>query len=124
MTWEVFKKDFLDRFFPREKKESKAVEFIKLHQGGMSVLEYSLKFTKLSKYAPSLVSDPRDEMSPFITEVLDICKSSLIRLCYMKTLKFVVSWFMLSKWKRQGLRGRIEMPRGQDLLMVLLQMVG
>ena len=61
LTWEVFKKDFLDRFFPREKRESKVVEFINLFQGGMSVLEYSLKFSKFSKYAPSLVSDPRDE---------------------------------------------------------------
>ena len=32
----------------------------------MSVLNYYLKFTKLSKYAPSLVFDPRDEMSRFV----------------------------------------------------------
>ena len=37
----------------------------------MSVQEYSLKFTKLSKYAPSLVSYPRDEMSHFVTGVFD-----------------------------------------------------
>ena len=43
MTWEVFKKAFLDRFLPREKRESKVVDFINLRQGGMSVLEYSLK---------------------------------------------------------------------------------
>ena len=36
------------------------VEFINLCQAGMSVLEYSLKITQLSKYSPSLVSDPRD----------------------------------------------------------------
>ena len=46
VTWEIFKKDFLDRFFPREMRETKVVEFINLHQGGMSVHEYSLKFTK------------------------------------------------------------------------------
>ena len=56
-TWEVFKKTFLDRFFPREKREAKVVEFINLRQGGMSMLE----FTKLSKYGPFLVSDPRDK---------------------------------------------------------------
>ena len=59
MTLQVFKKAFLDRFFPREKRESKVVEFINLRQEGMSVLEYSLKFTKLSKYVPSSVFDPR-----------------------------------------------------------------
>ena len=25
---------------------------------------------------------------------------------------------MLNKWKRQGIRGKVEMPRGKDLLMV------
>ena len=52
-------------------REAKAVEFINLRQGGMSVHEYPLKFTNLSKYAPSLVSDPRDEMSHFVMGVLD-----------------------------------------------------
>ena len=61
VTWEVFKKTFLDRFFPRENREAKVVEFINLRQGGMGVLVYSLKFTQLSKYAPSLVSDPKDK---------------------------------------------------------------
>ena len=40
----------------------------------MSVLDYSLKFTKLSKYASSLVSDRRDEMSRFVMGVLDDLK--------------------------------------------------
>ena len=54
VTWEVFKKAFVDRFFPREQREAKVEEFINLCQGGMSVKEYSLKFIKLSKYACSL----------------------------------------------------------------------
>ena len=45
VTWEVFKKYFLDRFFPMEKREAKVVEIINLRQGGMSVKEYILKFT-------------------------------------------------------------------------------
>ena len=44
-------------------------EFINILQRGMSVQEYSLKFTKLSIYAPSLVSNPTDEMSYFVTGV-------------------------------------------------------
>ena len=44
------------------------VEF-NLRQGGMTVHEYSLKFTKLSKYAPSLVSNTREEMRRFVTRV-------------------------------------------------------
>ncbi|XP_049399874.1 uncharacterized protein LOC125863954 [Solanum stenotomum] len=71
ISWEVYKKAFLDRFFPREKREAKVEKFINLRQRGMSVQEYSLKFTKLSKHAPSLVSNPRDEMSRFVTGVAD-----------------------------------------------------
>ena len=37
----------------------------------MSLQEYSFKFTKLSKYAPSLVSNPRDKMGLFVTGVSD-----------------------------------------------------
>lgn len=49
-------------------------DFIKLRQGGMSILDYFLKFTKLSKYAHCLVSDLRDEMTYFVTGVLDDLK--------------------------------------------------
>ena len=51
--------------------ESMVEEFINLCQGGMSLLDYSLKFTKLYKYDPSLVSNPRYEMSHFLTRVSD-----------------------------------------------------
>ena len=62
ISWEVFRSAFIDRFFPWEKREVKVEEFINFHQGGKSVLEYFLKFTKLSKYASSSMSKPRDEM--------------------------------------------------------------
>ena len=70
MTWEIFKVGFLDRFFPRNMKEEKVVEFINLRQGGRSIHEYPLEFIKLSKCVPSLVSNPRDQMSRFIPRVL------------------------------------------------------
>ena len=40
----------------------------------MNVEEYSLKFPMLSRHAPSLVSNPRDEMSRFLIGILDIVK--------------------------------------------------
>jgi len=74
IEWEEFKEAFLGRYFPREKRECKVEEFINLRQGNASVQEYSLRFTQLSKYAPSLVSNPRDEMSRFVTGVSDLVK--------------------------------------------------
>ena len=63
VTLDIFKVDFLDWFFPRHMREEKVTDFINLCQGGKSVHEYSFEFVKLSKYAPSLVSNPRDQMS-------------------------------------------------------------
>ena len=71
ISWEGFWKTFLDRFFPREKREAKVEEFINVYQGCMSVQEYSLKFIKLSKYAFSLVTNRRYEMSLFVMGVSD-----------------------------------------------------
>lgn len=50
-------------------REEKVVEFINLRQGYMTVHDYSLKFIQLDRYAPSLVSDPRDDMIQFMTGV-------------------------------------------------------
>ena len=69
ITWDILKTAFLERFFPREKREAKVEEFINLRKGGMSVKEYSFKFVKFSKYASSLVSSSRDEISRFVTGV-------------------------------------------------------
>ena len=69
MTWEIFKTTFLDRFFPRDMREEKVTEFINLPQVGKSVHYFSLEFVQFSKYSPSLVSDPRDEMSHFVMGV-------------------------------------------------------
>ena len=46
----------------------KVEEFINLRQDNMSAEEYSLKFTLLSRYALSLLYNPRDEMSRFVTD--------------------------------------------------------
>ncbi|WMV54508.1 hypothetical protein MTR67_047893 [Solanum verrucosum] len=66
LDWEKFKVAFLDRFFPLEMREAKALEFINLRQGDMSMKEYSLKFTQLSQYSPTMVADPRARMSKFV----------------------------------------------------------
>ena len=50
VDWELFKKTFLEIFFPREIRETKVEEFINLKQGFTNVKEYSLKIVKLSRY--------------------------------------------------------------------------
>ena len=76
IEWEEFKEAFIGNYFPRERSEVNIKDFINLKQGNVSVEEYSLKFTMLSTYAPSLVSNPRDEMSRFVTGVADLVKEA------------------------------------------------
>ena len=79
VDWGVFKTAFIDRFFPLESREKDLVEFLNLCQGGMSVNEYSLKFTPLSKYAPTLVANSRDKMNKFLMGCVVWLKKSVAR---------------------------------------------
>ena len=64
-------------------REAKVVDFINLRPRSMSVHDYSLKLTKFSKYAPSWVFNPGDEMSCFVTGVSDYLQEECHLLCYM-----------------------------------------
>ncbi|XP_057418512.1 uncharacterized protein LOC130712710 [Lotus japonicus] len=50
VTWNTFKRAFLDKYFPETAREEKETQFLKLHQGGMSVGEYAAKMEALSKH--------------------------------------------------------------------------
>ena len=71
ITWELFKTAFLEIFFLREMREDKFKELINLKRGSMIVSEYSLKFVKLSRYATSLMSYIRDQMSRFLKGIVE-----------------------------------------------------
>lgn len=58
IEWEEIKGGLLDQFFLIELREAKVENFINLRQGHISVREYYLKFTKLSKYALFMVANP------------------------------------------------------------------
>ena len=84
---------FLRKYFPCERREVKLEEFINLKKGNMSVEEYSWKFSMLSIYAPSLVSNLRDEMSRFVIGVADLvreaCRTAIL-YDYMTLARFIV----------------------------------
>jgi hypothetical protein len=54
-TWKKFSSMFLDRFFPQNVRDARLYEFERLSQGSMTVDEYDLKFTQLSRYAEHLL---------------------------------------------------------------------
>ena len=100
--------------------EAKVEEFINLCQRGMSVLDYFLNFTNLSKYAP-LVSNPRDEMSHFImwvsNDLVEECCSTMLH--YNMNISHIIVHAQQVEWII--IRKRIERTRGSSLLIVVLQ---
>ena len=53
-------------------------EFINLKQGKLSVMDYALKFTLSSKYAPRLVTNPREFMNRFMREVSELVEKECL----------------------------------------------
>ena len=48
VTWAVFKREFLDRYFPEDVRGEKVIEFLELKKGTMSVTEWYAIFQKFS----------------------------------------------------------------------------
>ena len=77
---------------------------------------YSLKFTKFSKYAPSLVFDHTDEMNNFVAGGFDNFQEKFNSAMLHDNMN-------ISR-KIHGQREKLDMPGGKDLLMVILLRVG
>ncbi|XP_028223071.1 uncharacterized protein LOC114404174 [Glycine soja] len=52
VTWVVFKRVFLEIYFPEDVRNKKKMEFLELKQGNMIVTEYAAKFEELVRYFP------------------------------------------------------------------------
>jgi hypothetical protein len=57
ITWAVFKREFLNRYFPEDVRGRKEIEFLELKQGNMSVTEYAAKFVELAQFYPHYTGD-------------------------------------------------------------------
>nr|KYP61975.1 hypothetical protein KK1_016490 [Cajanus cajan] len=55
--WESFKRVFLEKYFPESVRHAKQAEFIQLHQGGLSVLEYAMRFEHLAYFYSQAISE-------------------------------------------------------------------
>ncbi|XP_050878076.1 uncharacterized protein LOC127081892 [Lathyrus oleraceus] len=52
ITWVVFRKEFLEKYFPEDVRGKKEMEFLELKQGNMTVAKYAAKFEALVKFCP------------------------------------------------------------------------
>nr|XP_027098980.1 uncharacterized protein LOC113718264 [Coffea arabica] len=65
-TWANFTREFNAKFLPPLIQEKREDDFIKCRQGAMSVAEYEVQFTKLSRYAPELVATEQRRVRRFV----------------------------------------------------------
>ncbi|XP_070050454.1 uncharacterized protein [Nicotiana tomentosiformis] len=66
LTWIHFSNMFLREFVPQSLRDAWRTEFEQLRQGSMTVLEYAVRFSDLSRYAPALVAAIRERVCQFI----------------------------------------------------------
>lgn len=52
ITKEVFGNELLGKYFLDDVRNKKEIEFLKLKQGSMSVVDYAVKFEELSRFCP------------------------------------------------------------------------
>src|ERR1044072_1337507 len=66
LTWAVFRRAFLRRYFPEDIRGKKEIEFLELKQDNKTVSEYATKFTELAKYYAHYTNDADGEFSKCI----------------------------------------------------------
>ncbi|XP_024021688.1 uncharacterized protein LOC112091691 [Morus notabilis] len=80
MTWELFEELFNERYFPQSYRDKKAMEFMGLEQGDMTVKEYKAKFNDLSRFAPTLVEYEQMKCHKFEKGLKSNVQKSLVAL--------------------------------------------
>ncbi|XP_020208674.1 uncharacterized protein LOC109793620 [Cajanus cajan] len=69
VNWENFKRLFLEKYFPRDVRHKKQVEFLELKQGEDSVADYVTKFEDLVRFCPMYdgVGNEEDKCVKFVS---------------------------------------------------------
>lgn len=65
LSWDDFLREFSDKYMPIVYRDEKQMEFLSLKQGAMSVADYEVKFTQLSRYAIAVLPTEQDKCRCF-----------------------------------------------------------
>ncbi|XP_075485339.1 uncharacterized protein LOC142525054 isoform X2 [Primulina tabacum] len=66
VTWDIFKSEFYQRFFPTSYRKYRGAEFGNLKQGNLNIEDYVAKFSNLLRFAPHVASDEEAKADHFI----------------------------------------------------------
>ncbi|WJZ91026.1 hypothetical protein VitviT2T_010136 [Vitis vinifera] len=88
MVWMQIEELLLANYFPEAVRRQKRVEFIRLSQRNMTVIEYAAKFTQLSRYAPNVVADEQMRVEQFQEGLrLNILEHKWPPSCFVLTMR-------------------------------------
>lgn len=65
-AWTAFRTDFLRKFIPVHVRDQKMREFQDLVQGDMTIYQYELRFSQLSRFAEDLIASEHQRVRRFI----------------------------------------------------------
>ncbi|CAJ2642459.1 unnamed protein product [Trifolium pratense] len=124
ITWEMFKGEFLRKYFPADIRNKKVVEFMELKQGNMSVAEYSVKFEELCAFSPhyntveaendkcvKFESEVKVEELPIVCEFPDVFPEDVSDVPPKREVEFTID--LLNK---VTIKNKYPLPRIDDLM--------
>ncbi|CAJ2645709.1 unnamed protein product [Trifolium pratense] len=124
ITWEMFKGEFLRKYFPADIRNKKVVEFMELKQGNMSVAEYSVKFEELCAFSPhyntvdaeeakcvKFESEVKVEELPVVCEFPDVFPEDVSDVPPKREVEFTID--LLNK---VTIKNKYPLPRIDDLM--------
>ncbi|XP_070049485.1 uncharacterized protein [Nicotiana tomentosiformis] len=85
MTWDQFTRLFLDRYIPPSQREELQCQFERLEQGQMSVTEYEVRFSELSRHALMILSTEAERVHRFVVGLHSSIQDSMAREVEMGT---------------------------------------
>ncbi|VFQ69276.1 unnamed protein product [Cuscuta campestris] len=93
-TWAHFEWAFKQEYIPKRFCEERRKEFMELQQGDMTLPENRQKFTRLAKFAPTLVSTPTDRIEEFKNKLRPDLRS---RVSILTTVDFAAAYDIIAK---------------------------
>ena len=78
-------------------------EFNNIHQGGMRMEMYRLKFTQISKHAHTIIVDSRAVMNKFVMGISNLLVNECRQLCCFLAWTSLTSCFMVNKLRSKSL---------------------
>ena len=101
ITWDEFRKLFLEKFFPRYSRDRRYQEFLALTQGDSTVEEYTRRFTELRRFSPH--QDERDMTQRFVAGLSYRIRIHVVGL-YCETVDRAITTAMSVEGERELFR--------------------